>query len=210
MATAQAIPEVNRLLTPPSDEESISLFRPADERSKEVNDFILNHPIAQALRENPDFVESRPHMKIPENIRSHSLTGGTLIGPNKLVVPPLSFSERGGKSSTVIIFVGSDLCGHPGIVHGGCLATLLDEVLARCCFAALPNKVAMTASLSLSYKAPLPADSYVCLRATTTKVEGRKAWVEGRIESLVSEGETPTVFVEANALFIEPRSAAVS
>lgn len=108
-----------------------------------------------------------------------------------------------------ISYLGRDLCGHPGIVHGGFLATMLDEGLARCCFAALPNKVGMTANLNINYRAPAKADSFVVLRAKTTKVEGRKAWVSGVIETLVSEGETPVVIAEATALFIEPRQAAV-
>ena len=151
----------------------------------------------------------RPNLKIPEAARSHNLTGGTLSGPGKIWVPPLAFLERSGKSSTTIYYLGQDICGFPGVIHGGLLATILDEGMARTCFPALPNKVGMTANLTLNYRAPLPADTYVCLRATTTKVEGRKAWVEGRIESLVSEGEVPTVYVEASALFIEPRQAAV-
>lgn len=109
-----------------------------------------------------------------------------------------------------ISYLGSDLCGHPGIVHGGLIATILDEGLARCCFAALPNKVGVTARLLINYRAPVPAGSYVVLRAKTTDVDGRKAWVEGRIESLVAEGEKPTVYAEATALFIEPRKVAVS
>lgn len=90
------------------------------------------------------------------------------------------------------------------------LATMLDEGLARCCFAALPNKIGMTANLNIDYKAPAMAGRCVVLRARTTKVEGRKAWVEGRIETLVGPGETPVVLAEATALFIEPRQAAVS
>jgi adenylylsulfate kinase len=143
-------------------------------------------------------------------MRSHSLTGGTLIGPGKVVVPPFAWSEKGGKSLVSISYLGVDLCGHPGIVHGGMLATMLDEGLARCCFAALPNKVGMTANLNINYRAPAPAGSFVVLRAKTTKVEGRKAWVEGHIETLAAEGEKPVVLVEATALFIEPRQAAVS
>jgi hypothetical protein len=54
------------------------------------------------------------------------------------------------------------------------------------------------------------ADSYVALRAETVRVEGRKAWVEGRIETLPEEGKEPVVLVEAKALFIEPKQAAVS
>lgn len=132
------------------------------------------------------------------------------MGEGRVVVPPLTFSEKGGKSLVSISYLGSDLCGHPGIVHGGFLATMLDEGLARCCFGALPNKIGMTANLNINYRSPAQADAFVVLKATTTKVEGRKAWVEGRIETLVGEGETPRVLADATALFIEPRQAAVS
>ena len=68
----------------------------------------------------------------------------------------------------------------------------------------------MTASLNINYRKPAPAGAFVVLRAKTVKVEGRKAWVEGHIETLVGKGEEPQVLVEASALFIEPRHAAVS
>lgn len=111
-----------------------------------------------------------------------------------------------------ISYIGHDLCGHPGILHGGFLATMLDEALVRACVHALPNHVGMTANLNVNYKAPAVAGNYLCLRARTIKVEGRKAWVEGWIETLVDEstGEKPKRLVEATALVIEPRQAAVS
>ncbi|KAK7757847.1 hypothetical protein SLS62_000225 [Diatrype stigma] len=146
---------------------------------------------------------------MPPSFRNHNLTGGTLLGPGLVAVPPVVFTEQDGKSLVSITHLGADLCGHPGIVHGGLLATLLDEGLARCCFAALPHNVGMTARLDINYRSPTPAGSYVVLRATTTKAEGRKAWVEGRLETLVGEGEKPVVLAEATALFISPKQAAV-
>lgn len=210
MATIPAFKAANGILNPPSDEETLTMFTPQDEETREVEEFIQRHPITLELRSRSGFSESRPHLKMPISMRAHSLTAGTLMGPGKVVVPPLAFNEEGGKSMVSISYLGKDLCGHPGIIHGGFLATMLDEGLARCCFGALPNKVGMTANLNVNYRAPAPAGAYVVLRATTTKVEGRKAWVEGRIETLVAEGETPVVLADATALFIEPRQAAVS
>lgn len=186
------------------------MFDPEDDATRKIEDFIQSHPVTLELRTRPEFSESRPHLKIPVSQRAHNLTGGTLLGPGRVVVPPVVWSEKGGKSLVSISYLGTDLCGHPGIVHGGMLATMLDEGLARCCFAALPNKIGMTANLNINYKAPAMAGQCVVLRATTTKVEGRKAWVEGRLETLVAEGEKPVVLAEATALFIEPRQAAVS
>lgn len=193
----------------PSDEETLTAFTPADEITREIEEYIQNHPVAVALREDPAFTESRPYMKIPENLRVRNLTAGTLSGPDRIVVPPLVFAEDGGKSLVSILYLGSDVSGHPGIVHGGLLATLLDEGLARCCFPALPNGVGVTANLNIDYRRPAMAGNYAVLRAETTKVEGRKAWVEGRIETLPEDGKEPKVLVEAKALFIEPKQAAV-
>lgn len=186
------------------------MFIPQDDLSREVDEHIRNHPVAVELRSKPEFTESRPLLKTPESLRSQNLTAGTLLGPGRIVVPPFIWSEKGGKSLVCISYLGADMCGHRGIVHGGLLATILDETLARCCFPALPNKIGMTANLNINYRAPVPADNYVVVRASTTKVEGRKAWVEGRLESLPAEGEKPIVFAEATALFIEPKQAAVS
>ena len=210
MAAIPAFQAAHDIIQPPTDEETLTMYAPEDEFSREIVDHINNHPGVKDLRSKPEYSESRPHMKIPESQRSHNLTGGTLMGHGRVVVPPLTWTEKGGKSLVSIQYLGSDLCGHPGIVHGGFLATICDEGMARCCFGALPNKIGMTANLNINYRNPVPAASFVVLRAKTTKVEGRKAWVEGRLETLVGDGETPVVLVEASALFIEPRQAAVS
>ena len=197
------------LLHPPSDAETLKLYTPADPIAAAIEATLQSHPLVLELRAHPEYTEARPHMKIPPHLRIHHLTSGLLTGPGRLVVPPLGFFEAGGRSAVMVFYLGADLCGHPGVVHGGALATIIDEGLARSCFHALPNKIGMTANLSINYRAPIPADSFVVLRATTTKVEGRKAWVQGRLESLPMGNEAPKVFVEASGLFIEPRAAKV-
>jgi len=197
------------ILSPPKDAETVALFVPGDDDTQTLEDAINSHPLTLSLRADPDMVESRPHMKIPETWRKHNLTGGTLMGPGKVAVPPFNWSEKTGKRFVQITHVGTDLCGHMGIVHGGFLATMLDEGLARCCFPVLPFNVGMTAKLEINYKAPALADQYLVLRATTTKVEGRKAWVEGHIETLPTrEGEAPTILATASALYVSPKQAA--
>ncbi|KAJ5740610.1 hypothetical protein N7493_000482, partial [Penicillium malachiteum] len=193
-----------------TDEQTLDAFIAPDERTQEIEDTLKNHPEAQALRASPEFKEARPHLKIPATLRPRSLTAGTLSGPNKIVVPPYIFSERDGKSLVSLMYLGSDICGHPGIVHGGLLATLLDEGLARCCFPALPNKIGVTANLNIDYRAPAMADQYIALRAETVKVEGRKAWVEGRIETLPTDGSDPVVLVEAKAFNITFHASALT
>lgn len=192
----------------PTDEETLTAFTPSDELSQQVEDHIRNHPLSVSLREDPEYVESRPYMKIPEEFRSHSLTAGTLSDSGGIVVPPLAFNNRNTNTMVTILYLGPNLSGHPGIVHGGFLATLLDEGMGRCSFNALPNKVGMTANLNVNYRRPAMANSYFVLRAQVLRAEGRKAWVEGRIETLPEEGQEPEVLVDATSLFVEPKQAA--
>lgn len=193
-----------------SDEDSLRAYAPEDDEARTVNNFINNHPLAVEMRRTPDMTESRPHMRLPDALRRHNLTGGTLLGPGRITVPPLCWTEKGGKSLVSISHLGTDMCGHPGIVHGGLLATLLDEGLARCCFGALPHNVGVTAKLEINYRKPVHAGTYVVLRARTMRVEGRKAWVEGQLETLAADGEEPVVLAQASALFVSPRFASVS
>merc|ERR1711939_152082 len=102
----------------PSDVESLSIYEPPDDFSREIDEHIKNCALAVELREHPDFRESRPHLKIPPEVRQHSLTAGTLAGPGMIVVPPYYFNEKDGKSMVQIFYVGPDCSGHPGIVHG--------------------------------------------------------------------------------------------
>lgn len=206
LAIVQVFPAVKELTRLRSDEESLRAYTPQDDEAAAVEEVVNNCSLAKELRQRPEMKESRPHMKFPEAFRRDNLTGGTLMGPGRLTVPPLAWNEEGGKSMVTIMHLGKGVCGHPGIVHGGLLATLLDEGLARCCFDALPTKTAVTAKLEINYLKPTPAGQYVVLRAETKRVEGRKAWVEGQIETLVADGETPVVLAKASGLFISPRS----
>jgi adenylylsulfate kinase len=194
-----------------SDEDSLRLYSPADAdaEARAAEETINAHPLVAELRQRTDLTESRPHLKMPGQYRSRNLTAGALLGAGKVTVPPYAWNDAHGREMVAVMHVGDDMCGHPGIVHGGLLATVLDEGLGRCCFKSLPHNIAVTANLNVNYRKPTPAGSFLVLRAETTKVEGRKAWVKGRLEKLGAPGEEPLVFAEAEGLFISPKYAAV-
>ncbi|CAG8219552.1 unnamed protein product [Penicillium salamii] len=202
-------------------------------------DTLVSHiPLVQSLRDaHSTYKESRPHLAIPPAIRQHHFVGGSLTGSGKLAFQPymwLSTGKTGSKtrsnraSTVVSVFhIGQDLCGHPGFVHGGLLSVMFDEVFARCVSAAFPSGLGMTANLNVDFRKPALPDRVYVLRTETTKVEGRKAWVEGRMTylplalpqssdansvmsdlSLLREDHEGAVMVaEAKALFIEPKFA---
>ena len=64
----------------------------------------------------------------------------------------------------------------------------------------MPNRIGLTAHLNVRYKAPTTANQFLVFRTSCNRVEGRKAWAVGTIETL--DGK---VLVEADALYIEPK-----
>lgn len=177
-----------------------------DSETEEFERHIQNHPLVQKLRVDPAYDEYQPHPELSA-YRDCSLTGRALLGKDMIGGPPLSFnrSTREKQSHVQIFYLGTNLCCHPGIIHGGLLATLLDEGLALACFPTLPSKIGVTASLSVRYKNPCPTESYIVVTAETTKVQGKKAWATGRIQLLEDGVHKGMIIAEAEALFVEPR-----
>lgn len=155
------------------------------------------------------YLASRPYANFPPHMAVHSLTSGSLRKPGMLAAPPLVLSktrhgaaELGGHRGDAFAFLhlGRSLCGHDGIVHGGLLATVLDETLARTSFFNLPNNIGVTARLEIDYRKPVKADQVVVVETKLIEAKGRKVTVEGVMRTL--EGE---LLVESRAIFVEPR-----
>jgi len=91
-------------------------------------------PILVSHRSKTDaseWYETRPYRDLPEDRRANNLTAGALRGSGKLALAPLVRVRKDETESLVFVHVGKGLCGHDGIVHGGLLATLLDEGMGR-------------------------------------------------------------------------------
>jgi len=160
---------------------------------------LLKH---RAAEDREAWYEVRPYQTYSEERRVNSLTAGALRGPGLLALPPLVRARRDESEGFILVHVGRGLCGHDGIVHGGLLATLLDEGLARTATQNLPEKVGVTANLTVNYRAPTRADQFIVMRVRLLEANGRKARVSGTIEDL--DGN---VLIEASGLFVQPRYA---
>ncbi|KAF2166417.1 hypothetical protein M409DRAFT_54768 [Zasmidium cellare ATCC 36951] len=100
------------------------------------------------------------------------------------------------KEALLVASMGHGLDGHPGLAHGGTIATLFDEGLSLGALQVL-DKAFMTAHSFIKYKAAVPTPSVVLLRCYCEKWEGRKAWIKGTMED--GEGK---IYAEAESLFI--------
>lgn len=176
-----------------------------------IMQYLAEHPLVKKLENDPELRVTNPHYQIPAYYRRGNLTADTLVGPGLMAIPPLTWQDDHGQKLVMIMHVGKGLCGHPNIVHGGFVATVLDEFMARCCFKAVPHQIAMTARLNIDYRAPTPAGEFIVLTAQTVSVDRRKAVVRGKLEVLGDpadpEKETKQLLAEAEGLFISPRQA---
>jgi len=86
--------------------------------------------------------------------------------------------------------------GYRGVVHGGILATLLDEVMAHAVLRAGSGSAA-TAQLEIRYRQPAPVGETLRTEARVERISGRRIQVTGRIRN--REGQ---VVAEGQALFL--------
>ncbi|EJD34610.1 hypothetical protein AURDEDRAFT_117606 [Auricularia subglabra TFB-10046 SS5] len=159
-------------------------------------------------RESDLWREARPY-QIQEAKHAHTLVGGSLLGREKIAIPPYVRERKDGSEGVVVVHVGNDLCGHEGIVHGGLVATLFDQYLYRLGFATIGSPVVATANLSVDYRAPVRANQFLVfkMRRETSQEElerkPNKVTIVGRLEDV--DGK---LLAEGRGLFVAPRDGA--
>lgn len=85
----------------------------------------------RSRKDADDWYEARPFTDYPTQKLANHMTAGALRGPGKLALRPLIRAKKDESEAWVIVHLGRALCGHEGIIHGGLMATLIDEALGR-------------------------------------------------------------------------------
>lgn len=119
-------------------------------------------------------------------------------GPANPIGLHLEFFLASDGAVVCIVAVPDTFEGPPGYVHGGIIATLLDEVSSKAVRS--HGLVAMTRHLEIDYRRPVHSSTHVRLEARLTHSDGRKHWTEARILSAEN-----SVLAEAKGLFVEVR-----
>jgi uncharacterized protein (TIGR00369 family) len=86
--------------------------------------------------------------------------------------------------------------GPPGYLHGGIIATLLDEAMSKTVRAR--GLKAVTGRMEIDYRRPVRSAAPIRLEGRLLRSEGRKHWTEARI--LDARGH---MLAEAKGIFIE-------
>lgn len=71
--------------------------------------------------------------------------------------------------------------GYPGIVHGGVVAAMLDEVVARVSMIGDPHHFMMSVKLAILYRHPVPVNTPLRIVGKIVRLRGRLGRAEGMI-----------------------------
>jgi acyl-coenzyme A thioesterase PaaI-like protein len=102
---------------------------------------------------------------------------------------------RAGEEVWATVTLGHAAAGSPDIAHGGVIAALFDDLMGFV-MDSLAKTAGFTATLTVSYRKPVPIGVPLELRGRLRSREGRKLFTEATI---LLDG---TVFADAEALFI--------
>lgn len=119
-----------------------------------------------------------------------------VIGVANPIAPPLTVRILDDQSVVGECTLRAIHEGPPDAVHGGWVATVIDQVLGHATAAAgVPG---FTAELTIRYRRPTPYNEPLVIRARTDSVDGRR--VHASAELLAGD----VVRAEATALFLRP------
>jgi acyl-coenzyme A thioesterase PaaI-like protein len=88
--------------------------------------------------------------------------------------------------------------GYPGVVHGGIVASMLDEIVGRAAMEADSDRFMMTAKLEIRFRQPVPVAQPLRLEGQMVRRRGRVAHATGRVVLL--DG---TIAAEAQAVLVD-------
>jgi len=110
----------------------------------------------------------------------------------------LSFYETAPGEVTCEYTVPEQYQGYPGIVHGGIVAAMLDEVCGRAYMGEEPPRFMYTARLEIRYRKNVPIGKPLRIIGKTQKRKSRTATSSG-----VILGPDGAVLAEADALLVD-------
>ncbi len=144
------------------------------------------------------------HHSLQPDTKLHGSNRCFGCGPANPTGLHLDFQPGEDHSVVAHPIVSGDFDGHPGYLHGGIIATLLDETMSK----AVRGRgfVAMTRHMEVDYLRPVPSGAPLRLEGRVTHNEGRKHWSEAKI--LDAQG---SILAQGKGLFIEvrPRQAEI-
>ena len=88
-------------------------------------------------------------------------------------------SDKEKKRAVAKTVIDEKFCGWSGIVHGGIISTLLDEIMAYAAFTA--GGTGVTGEMTVRFKKPVPTGKEITIEGEIESQKGRIVYAVGRI-----------------------------
>lgn len=179
-----------------------------------IHDRASKLDVVQALEEDPTWISWDAYTSFPPEQKQTHIVASSLSSSSALGAYQRVFQNTETGEVLVLIYFGRGVTGWPTVVHGGVLATVLDETCGRAAFSRLgladgeKERPVLTARLKLDYLAMTQEREFYLVGARVKEEEeleagerGKsdyKAHVQGWVESVRTGEET----VVAEALFV--------
>ena len=133
----------------------------------------LGRTAAQAFRDGDFLDDSRPW-----------IDRTAVMGHTNPQAPPLTLTHGEGTSSGTLT-LGERFVGAPGLVHGGVIAAIFDQICGTC--AVMADLPGLTVELNVRYLKPAHVHLPLTFTATIASHTGRRVLVDG---TCMEAGET--------------------
>jgi acyl-coenzyme A thioesterase PaaI-like protein len=123
-----------------------------------------------------------------------------VCGVENLCGLQIRFFNDGPQRCSARITLGDTYQSYPGMVHGGILATILDETMGRAVLSddGPEPRFMFTARLDIRYRQPIPLHQEFVVRGWVTKDRGRMVMASGEV--ILPDG---TLAADASATLVE-------
>ena len=121
-----------------------------------------------------------------------------IVGPRNPIAPPVLMWPDDAFHLHGLVTLGAAYSGPPGLVHGGVIALIFDELLGAC--AVINDCAGFTGTLTVKYLRGTPIRTSITMEAWIDRVEGRKTFVTGELRYGGSATASATgIFISAAA-----------
>ncbi len=93
----------------------------------------------------------------------------------------MSFFDNGVDEVISYYTVEEAFQSYPGVVHGGIITSMLDEVVARVSFIGDPHKFMMSVKLEVKFRKPVPVGEPLVIKGRIVKLKGRLGQAVGEV-----------------------------
>lgn len=141
--------------------------------------------------------------KAEDEYQKHSVHSHTLAQPGGIMIQPVIFHNLDTDECITIVHAGYKLCGYPFMVHGGMIATLLNETYKRAASLSKDTSSNLKGDfkvedLTINYKSPTFANQFLIVKTSKSLKDHEGEGVITFESKILSEKEK--LLVKSNAV----------